>query len=107
MNTKGLNIEQIDKFCEMLRTEHRSGRADLAPEMHKFLHDKICERYNSTNTLVSKRPRRRNANKNKDMNKVKTKQKNKTKTKTNMKYHSKQKENRNKNITKNTKSKQN
>ena len=41
MNTKGLSIEQIDKFCSMLRMEHRSGRADLAPEMHKFLHEEI------------------------------------------------------------------
>ena len=38
--------------------EHRSGRADLAPEMHKFLHEEICERFNSTSAMITKRPRR-------------------------------------------------
>ena len=58
MNTKGLKIEQIDKFSKMLRMEHRSGRADLAPEMHKLLHKEICERFNSTSAMITKRPRR-------------------------------------------------
>ena len=34
MNTKGLNGDQIDKYTDMLRMEHREGRAELAPEMH-------------------------------------------------------------------------
>ena len=58
MNTKGLNIEQIDKFSKMLRMEHRSGRADLAPELHKFLHNENCKRFNSLSAIISKRPRR-------------------------------------------------
>ena len=58
MNTKGLSIEQIEKFSKMLRMEHRSGRADLAPEMHKFLHNENCKRFNSTSAIISKRPRR-------------------------------------------------
>ena len=58
MNTKGLNIEQIDKFSKMLRMEHRSGRADLAPEMHKLLHQENCKRFNSTSAMMTKRPRR-------------------------------------------------
>ena len=68
MNTKGLNSEQIDKFTKMLRMEHRSGRADLAPEMHKLLHKGICERFNSTSAMITKRPRRgktENSNKSK------------------------------------------
>merc|ERR1712139_520818 len=42
----------------MLRMEHRSGRADLAPEMHKLLHGEICTRFNSSSAIITKRPRR-------------------------------------------------
>ena len=59
MNTKGLNIEQIDKFSKMLRMEHRSGRADLAPEMNKILHDENCKRFNSISKMISKRGRQK------------------------------------------------
>ena len=58
MNTKGLNIEQIEKFCRMLKMDHRTGRAELAPEMHKLIHKKHCERFNSTSAVVSKRSRK-------------------------------------------------
>ena len=55
MNTKGLNIEQIDKYVRMLRMEHREGRADLAPELCELIHREHCDRYNSTNKKVTKR----------------------------------------------------
>ena len=58
MNTKGLNAEQIEKYVRMLRMEHREGRADLAPEMHKLLHEQHCRRFNSEKKMITKRIRK-------------------------------------------------
>ena len=47
MGTKGLNGDQIDKFIKMLNMEHREGRAGLAPDLNKLVHDDHCKRLNS------------------------------------------------------------
>ena len=62
MNTKGLNWEQIDKFVRMLNMEHREGRAELAPELCKIIHQEHCNRYNSASKKVTKRVRFENVN---------------------------------------------
>ena len=56
MNTKGLNETLIMKYVEMLDMEHREGRSDLAPELHKLLQSENCIRFNSTNNAITKRP---------------------------------------------------
>ena len=55
MGTKGLNGDMIDKFVRMLSMEHREGRADLAPEVCKMIHELHCQRFNSSNKLISKK----------------------------------------------------
>ena len=55
MNTKGLNGELIDKYVRMLNMEHREGRADLAPEVCKLVHELHCQRFNSTNKMITKK----------------------------------------------------
>ena len=57
MNTKGLNAEDINRYVDMLRMEHRSGRADLSPELKSIMRDTNCERFNSTSLKVTKRVR--------------------------------------------------
>ena len=47
LSTKGLNGDTIDKFVNMLNMEHREGRADLAPEVSRLVHDGHCDRCNS------------------------------------------------------------
>ena len=47
INTKGPNGETIDKLISMLNMEHREGRAELAPEVGRLIHDQHCIRYNS------------------------------------------------------------
>ena len=57
MNTKGLSGDEINKYIENLNMEHRSGRADLAPEVHKLICVLRCTRFNSTSKYISKRVR--------------------------------------------------
>ena len=59
MNTKGLNESQISKYTEMLNMEHRDGRSELAPELHSIIQKEKCQRYNSTNNKITKRPNNR------------------------------------------------
>ena len=60
MNTKGLNAEGIEKYTKMLNMEHKEGRTELAPEVHKMLHDTNCNRFNSTGKFVAKKTRNKN-----------------------------------------------
>ena len=55
INTKELNGELIDKYVEMLNMEHREGRAELAPEVCKVIHELHCQRFNSTNKMITKK----------------------------------------------------
>ena len=40
--------------------EHREGRAELAPELYKALHDANCNIFNSTNKFATKKARNKN-----------------------------------------------
>ena len=54
MNTKGLNTDDIHRYTDVPRMEHRLGRVDLAPEVHNLTHNARCERYNSANISIAK-----------------------------------------------------
>ena len=56
MNTKGLNENLINKYVEMMNMEHREGRSDLAPELHSITKKEKCQRFNSTENRITKRP---------------------------------------------------
>lgn len=48
INTKGLSGDEVHKYVELLNMEHRSGRADLAPEVRNIVNNLKCCRTNST-----------------------------------------------------------
>ena len=53
MSTKGLNGDEIAKYTEMLSIGYKEGRAELAPEVHKFVNKQTCTRFNSSSSKVT------------------------------------------------------
>ena len=54
INTKGLSGDETNKYIDVLNMEHRSGRADLAPEVHNLIHELLFCRFNSVVNRKSK-----------------------------------------------------